>query len=73
MASNKHSLTAESWLQFPILGIFHLMNSSKEPHSLPEISACCTFECAKHLAWVHEAKEQGEMEMQRIANGTPVL
>lgn len=49
------------------------MNSSEEPHTLPQICALGTFVCAQHSAWVHEAREQGGMETRRIANGTPVL
>lgn len=63
----------ETALSTLFLWYFDFMNSSKEPHLLPQISAFSTFECAQHLAWVHEAGEQGGMEMQRIANGTPVL
>lgn len=67
------SFVAESLLQFPFLWHFDFMNPSKEPHTLPQISAHSSFECAKHLAWVQEAKEQGGMKMQGIANGTTVL
>lgn len=70
---NKQSFLAERGLQLPFLWYFGFVNSSEEPRALQQISAFATLECAQHLAWVHEAREQGGMEMQRIANGTPVL